>query len=147
MPKDLDQYSYLRDLIHYLKTASDEERVRYAYWRKAQLNNRIDEERKDETYNNHHISVSDVVYANKTYEDSDIETEIASKDVDSWLQMIENKTLLTALRSLRPKELRFLFDYVISNQTHEDYAKQIGKTQQAVTARLTRILKKIKKFF
>lgn len=147
-PKYDDKYSYIRDLDFIMENATDEERAKYAYWVKAQKNNRIDEERKETTYRSYHISVDEVfppdAPAQLIADDiTAMEDAIAHSDVDAWLQMIESPSLLKALRKLKKNDLIFLFGYLSKHQTHEEYAQFLGCSRRAVSKKLKRIYDKL----
>lgn len=67
------------------------------------------------------------------------------KDRYWWIEEIENPQLLTAIKELSVDEIEFVTQIVFEELTQEEIAKVLGVSQAAVSQKLKKILKNLKK--
>ena len=125
-----------------------------AYFKTTVRNSYKDEFRANDNFFKHVSSVGDITDIpneyngnNGVYSDCSIEIQLNESSLENWLLFMDSESLHNALKSLPSAQLTFLFELAAFDFDKTEYAKAKGITQQAVSDRFNRIIKKIRKFF
>lgn len=92
----------------------------------------------------HEISIEEVMY-DESSNMSDVDKQLLQTNLLGWIELIENEKLHKAIKSLKIEDQIFVSYIVKTCKTQQELAKTYDVTQQYVSKRFNRILKKLRK--
>ena len=109
-----------------------------AYFYKVIKNMDSKDNIKNAKIREHEISLQEIVY--------DVDKQLFEKNLLGWIELVENKNLHKALKSLKIEDQIFISYIVKECKTQRELAKIYGIAQKNICKKFERLIKKIKKF-
>lgn len=115
-----------------------------AYFHKVIKNMDLKDSIKKSKIQKHEISIEEVMY-DESSNMSDVDKQLLQINLLGWIELIENEKLHKAIKSLKIEDQIFVSYIVKTCKTQQELAKTYDVTQQYVSKRFNRILKKLRK--
>jgi DNA-directed RNA polymerase specialized sigma subunit len=115
-----------------------------AYFYKVIKNMDLQDSIKRSKIHKHEISIKEIVY-DKFSDEYDLDKQLLQTNLLGWIELIENEKLHKAIKSLKIEDQIFVSYIVKTCKTQQELAKTYDVTQQYVSKRFNRILKKLRK--
>ena len=115
-----------------------------AYFYKVIKNMDLQDSIKRSKIHEHEISIKEIVY-DKFSDEYDLDKQLLQTNLLGWIELIENEKLHKAIKSLKIEDQIFVSYIVKTCKTQQELAKTYDVTQQYVSKRFNRILKKLRK--
>ena len=120
-----------------------------SYWKKVVMNSVKNEYRQNANARKHMIpfGIDLSAFEHLAGSEDDMEVLLNSKNLEDWLQMIDNENLYAGLCSLKRADQEFVFTICVMQFTQREMAEHLGVRQNAVHKRWRRIIFRLRKFF
>ena len=115
-----------------------------AYFYKVIKNMDSKDNIKNSKIREHEISLQEIVYDNFS-DDFDVDKQLFEKNLLGWIELVENKNLHKALKSLKIEDQIFISYIVKECKTQRQLAESYNISHQNIGKRFNRILKKLRK--
>ena len=116
-----------------------------AYFHKVIKNMDLKDNIKISKINECEIPIEEVMY-DEFSSTSDVDKQLFQTSLLGWIELIENKSLHKALKSLKIEDQIFISYIVKECKTQRELAKIYGIAQKNICKKFERLIRKIKKF-
>lgn len=100
---------------------------------------------KNSKIKEHEFSLEEVIYDNFS-DDFDVDKQIAGQSLLGWIELIENKNLHKAVKSL-PIEDQIFISYIVKEcRTQRELEKIYNISHQSISKKFNKILDKLRRF-
>lgn len=100
---------------------------------------------KNSKVKEHEISLEEVIYDNCS-DDFDVDKQVAEQSLLGWIELIENKNLHKAVKSLSIEDQIFISYIVKECRTQRELSNIYNIAQQNISKRFNNIVKKLRRF-
>ena len=100
---------------------------------------------KNSKVKEHEISLEEVIYDNCS-DDFDVDKQVAEQSLLGWIELIENKNLHKAVKSLSIEDQIFISYIVKECRTQRELSNIYNIAQQNISKRFNNIIKKLRRF-
>ncbi len=114
-----------------------------AYFYKVIKNMDSKDNIKNSKIREHEISLQEIVYDNFS-DDFYLDKQLFEKNLLGWIELVENKNLHKALKSLKIEDQIFISYIVKECKTQQELASKYGINQSSVKNRFSKILRILK---
>ena len=126
-----------------MKNHRDDIKNEIAYFYKVIKNMDSKDNIKNSKIREHEISLKEIVYDNFS-DDFDVDKQLFEKNLLGWIELVENKNLHKALKSLKIEDQIFISYIVKECKTQQELASKYGMNQSSVKNRFSKILRILK---
>ena len=100
---------------------------------------------KNSKIKEHEFSLEEVIYDNFS-DDFDVDKQIAEQSLLGWIELIENKNLHKAVKSLSIEDQIFISYIVRECRTQRELEKIYNISHQSISKKFNKILDKLRRF-
>lgn len=100
---------------------------------------------KNSKIKEHEFSLEEVIYDNCS-DDFDVDKQIAEQSLLGWIELIENKNLHKAVKSLSIEDQIFISYIVRECRTQRELEKIYNISHQSISKKFNKILDKLRRF-
>ena len=100
---------------------------------------------KNSKVKEHEFSLGEVIYDNCS-DDFDVDKQVAEQSLLGWIELIENKNLHKAVKSLSIEDQIFISYIVKECRTQRELSNIYNIAQQNISKRFNNIIKKLRRF-
>lgn len=100
---------------------------------------------KNSKVKEHEFSLEEVIYDNFS-DDFDVDKQVAEQSLLGWIELIENKNLHKAVKSLSIEDQIFISYIVKECRTQRELSNIYNIAQQNISKRFNNIIKKLRRF-
>lgn len=100
---------------------------------------------KNSKVKEHEFSIEEVIYDNCS-DDFDVDKQVAEQSLLGWIELIENKNLHKAVKSLSIEDQIFISYIVKECRTQRELSNIYNIAQQNISKRFNNIIKKLRRF-
>lgn len=100
---------------------------------------------KNSKVKEHEFSLEEVIYDNCS-DDFDVDKQVAEQSLLGWIELIENKNLHKAVKSLSIEDQIFISYIVKECRTQRELSSIYNIAQQNISKRFNNIIKKLRRF-
>lgn len=100
---------------------------------------------KNSKVKEHEFSLEEVIYDNCS-DDFDVDKQVAEQSLLGWIELIENKNLHKAVKSLSIEDQIFISYIVKKCRTQRELSNIYNIAQQNISKRFNNIIKKLRRF-
>lgn len=100
---------------------------------------------KNSKIKEHEFSLEEVIYDNCS-DDFDVDKQVAEQSLLGWIELIENKNLHKAVKSLSIEDQIFISYIVKECRTQRELSNIYNIAQQNISKRFNNIIKKLRRF-
>lgn len=100
---------------------------------------------KNSKVKEHEFSLEEVIYDNCS-DDFDVDKQVAEQSLLGWIELIENKNLHKAVKSLSIEDQIFISYIVKECRTQRELSNIYNIAQQNISKRFNNIIKKLRRF-
>ena len=126
-----------------MKNHRDDIKNEIAYFYKVIKNMDSKDNIKNSKIREHEISLQEIVYDNFS-DDFYLDKQLFVKNLLGWIELVENKNLHKALKSLKIEDQIFISYIVKECKTQQELASKYGINQSSVKNRFSKILRILK---
>ena len=100
---------------------------------------------KNSKVKDHEFSLEEVIYDN-FLDDFDVDKQVAEQSLLGWVELIENKNLHKAVKSLSIEDQIFISYIVKECRTQRELEKIYNISHQSISKKFNKILDKLRRF-
>lgn len=100
---------------------------------------------KNSKVKEHEFSLEEVIYDNCS-DDFDVDKQVAEQSLLGWIELIENKNLHKAVKSLSIEDQIFISYIVKECRTQRELEKIYNISHQSISKKFNKILDKLRRF-